>query len=142
MSAIGKSHRGSIEQRVELWRQRFREFSSRSCTVEQFCKQLGVTVATFYYWRKKLAEIDTASQEVDNHHKTKPHGTRGTLEAHALAGNFVPVRITRANTNDGLVIVRLPSGAEVHIPTNASDVIATVVTQVSNLGDASAIEVM
>ncbi len=47
-----------VEARLELWRKRFREFASGSCTVDQFCKQVGVSTATFYYWRSKLVHFD------------------------------------------------------------------------------------
>ena len=44
MGIKGRSNQGPLEARMELWRKRFREFSSGRWTVEQFCKQVGVTV--------------------------------------------------------------------------------------------------
>lgn len=58
MGTNARSNRGPIEARLKVWRNRFREFSAGGSTVEQFCRQVGVTAATFYYWKKKLADAD------------------------------------------------------------------------------------
>ncbi len=54
MGVNGRAIGRPVEARLELWRKRFQDFAAATCTVEQFCKQVGVTAATFYYWRKKL----------------------------------------------------------------------------------------
>jgi hypothetical protein len=51
------------------------------------------------------------------------------------------VRIARAAVANGDVVIRLPSGAQVQIPTSASEVIATVIAQVYGLSDRATTEV-
>ncbi len=45
MGTNGSSNGRSLESRLQLWRKRFQEFSSESCTVEHFCKRVGITAA-------------------------------------------------------------------------------------------------
>jgi hypothetical protein len=37
------------------WRLRLREFDRGNATVVEFCRRVGVSIATFYLWRRKLA---------------------------------------------------------------------------------------
>ena len=142
MGIKGRLNQGPLEARMELWRKRFREFSSGRWTVEQFCKQVGVTSATFYYWKKKLAEADHVTpasfRPVSDHRVSVSRKNRKGEDA---PGRFMPVRIARAAVVSGDVVIRLPSGAQVQIPTSASEVIATVIAQVYGLSDRATTEV-
>ena len=48
--------RGIDVARQEVWRRRLERFSSWSGTVAEFCRREGVTQASFYLWRKRLAQ--------------------------------------------------------------------------------------
>lgn len=37
------------------WRQRLERFGSSNVSVARFCRREGISVASFYHWRKKLA---------------------------------------------------------------------------------------
>ena len=46
---------------IASWEQRLHEFSQSNLPVAGFCRQAGVSVATFYYWKRKLAPRSAAS---------------------------------------------------------------------------------
>ena len=48
------SHRVS-PVKTQQWKQRFDGYRTSSLTVAQFCKAEGVSVPSFYQWKKKLA---------------------------------------------------------------------------------------
>ena len=139
-----KSNGRSLESQLQLWRKRFQEYSSESCTVDQFCKQVGITPATFYYWRKKLADRDVVRPSSLRSASGRPDSissqSRPEVKAAAHFESFVPVRIARAVEVNSEVVVRLPSGAQVLIPTSAAEVISAVIAQVCRLNAAPLIE--
>jgi hypothetical protein len=92
------------------WRLRLREFDRGKDTVGEFCWRAGVSVATFYQWRRKLGSSTAAAAS------TASHGR-------AVKGlSFLPVEITaRAG-----IEVRLPSGARLTVPCHDHEVIRTV----------------
>ena len=142
MGTNGRSVGRPVETRLELWRERFRAFSSGTCTVDQFCRRLGVTSATFYYWRKKLGDYNEPRSSSVWSESSRPNAmVRQLRDVAAQSGSFVPVRMASAVAS-GDVVVRLPSGAEVLIPANASEVIATIIAQVCDLNTATSIEAM
>jgi len=46
---------------VASWQQRLHDFSQSDLPVAAFCQQAGVSVATFYYWKRKLAPRSEAA---------------------------------------------------------------------------------
>jgi transposase-like protein len=90
------------------WRLRLREFDRGNATVAEFCRRTGVSVATFYQWRRKLEPSAAPS--------TAPCGR-------AVKGlSFLPVEITGGAS----VEVLLPSGARVTVPCHDQEAIRTV----------------
>ena len=71
------------------WHRQISRQQSANLSVAEFCRQLGISVTTFYYWkrrvRKSLAPPGLALAEHPSQHPTAPAGT-------ALA-NFMPVSI-------------------------------------------------
>ena len=49
-------HYGPLEQR-EWWRRQLFRRQSANLSVTEFCRQLGVSVTTFYYWKKETEAI-------------------------------------------------------------------------------------
>jgi len=41
--------------RALSWRERLRRYASSSLTVGEFCRREGVSVANFYYWRRRVS---------------------------------------------------------------------------------------
>jgi len=41
-------------QTADVWTERFGRFQATDMTVAQFCQSEGVSLAAYYYWRRKL----------------------------------------------------------------------------------------
>jgi len=52
--AFFQVHYGPLEQR-EWWRRQLSRRQSANLSVTEFCRQLGVSVTTFYYWKKETS---------------------------------------------------------------------------------------
>ena len=46
--------RGSDPAKVALWRERFEGLKNSELSVKEFCVKLGVSMPSFYAWRRKL----------------------------------------------------------------------------------------
>ena len=79
------------ESRIEWWRRLIVRQQSTPVPLTQFCRQMGINPRKFYYWRKRLREIDAASSG-------PPITTSGSLQsastaARDAAADFLPVSI-------------------------------------------------
>ncbi len=81
-------------EKVLVWQQRLARFQTAGLSVVRFCHQEGVSTATFYQWRKKLAQRKHAQAAPD---------------PSAFA------KVTLVATAD--VRVSLPGGTQLHVPT-------------------------
>jgi len=84
------------ESRIEWWRRLICRQQSTPVPLTQFCRQMGINPRKFYYWRKRLREMDAASSG-------PPIITSGSLRsastvAREAAVNFLPVSIIGRNT--------------------------------------------
>lgn len=48
--------------RLEFWRDLLRRQAASGMTVLAFCKREGVSTASFYHWRRRLAEEDRSRE--------------------------------------------------------------------------------
>lgn len=103
--------RGPDLSRREVWRRRLREFDRGAATVTAFCRRAGVSVASFYLWRRKLAAV------------ASPEAT--TPRVPATAVSFLPVEITQQAGNT--VEVLFPNGAWVLVPSGEREAIRVVI---------------
>ena len=78
--------RANHQSRVDWWRGQFQRQQKANLSVTEFCRQLGVSVTTFYYWKKRVHEAR--------------RGRRGRSAAgypsrrlHHPAASFVPISI-------------------------------------------------
>jgi hypothetical protein len=62
--------RNSVDATRKAWRNRFQRFAKSGLPVARFCSREGVSVASFYYWRKKV---------VPNGARRRPAGRRGAF---------------------------------------------------------------
>jgi hypothetical protein len=93
-----------------VWRERFERFAVEQGSVAEFCRREGVSLPSFYRWRKMLA---TGSAR---------RGTRPQREP-----RFLPVEIPVSLLTTG-VRMELPGGAVVCFPPDvAQDVLATAI---------------
>ena len=93
--------RGPDLARRELWRRRLRDFDRGTATVAEFCRRVGVSDATFYQWRRKLA---SPAAEPSSPARSVP------------ALSFLPIEITGQDDPSVRIEVVFPNGIRVLVP--------------------------
>ena len=89
---------GSVDSKKwAAWRQRLERFGRSGLPVTRFCAAEGVSLASFYLWRKKLASEKREAQ---------PQATAGEGQA------FSPVTLVGTST----LVVELPGGTRLQVP--------------------------
>jgi len=86
----------SDSRKVREWELRMARLEESRLSVAGFCRQEGVSAASFYHWRKKFQRAAAASAEADKR------------------SAFTPVRLVGGAS----VTARLPGGTQVEIPTS------------------------
>jgi hypothetical protein len=98
---VGTGLRTNHQSRVDWWRAQLQRQRRAKLSVTEFCRQLGVSVTTFYYWKKRVHEAPPllcGQVPVQN----SPH--RLTTSAGAAPSNFVPVSILEPSAGTQLEI--------------------------------------
>lgn len=91
------------------WVARLQEYESSGLTVAEFCGWLGVSVATFYNWRRRLA---------DESGSLGRQSTRGVAPSTDAAA-FLPVRVItppRSAPSLPSIEIQLPNGVRILVP--------------------------
>ena len=83
----GTGPRTNHQSRVDWWREQFQRQRKANLTVTDFCRQLGVSVTTFYYWKKRVHEAPPRQPA------GRSPAVRPSRHAGPPAANFVPVSI-------------------------------------------------
>ena len=83
MVALGRP--SSRQERREWWRRQLALQQSANRSVADFCRQLGVSVKTFYQWKKRLGEAPS--------HSPEQVAAEPTSRSTTTAANFVPVSL-------------------------------------------------
>ncbi len=96
--------RGPDLARWELWRRRLRDFDRGTATVAEFCRREGVSDASFYQWRRKLASLGAEPDRPD----------RTAEKVSALS--FLPIEITGQDNPSVRIEVVFPNGTRVLVP--------------------------
>lgn len=92
------------------WRLRLREFDRGNATVVEFCRRVGVSVAMFYQWRRKLGP------------SAAPDASAASRRRRSEGLSFLPVEIGGGAS----IEVLLSSGARVTVPCHEQEAIRTV----------------
>ena len=92
------------------WRRRWERFEGSSVTVAEFCRREGVSSATFYQWRKRLARGATAAEEATT--RGSAAATRREAGQPGGPAAFVELTLTPA----AIVELELPNGVRVRVP--------------------------
>ena len=93
--------RGPDAVKLELWRRRLAEFERGAETVAAFCQRVGVSAATFYGWRRKVAQSPGGGQASHGTHVVPPL-------------SFLPVQVTGQPRS--VIEVELAGGVRVLVP--------------------------
>jgi len=93
--------RTNHQSRIDWWRGQFQRQQKANLSVTELCRQLGVSITTFYYWRKRVQEV----MPIDLDQVPDESFSRYTATAaSAAAPNFVPVSILDPSTGSQLEI--------------------------------------
>ena len=88
---VGSRKSTSRDQRREWWRRQLSRQQSTTLSVSEFCRQLGVSVTTFYYWKKRVDEVPlNAAGQVP---AERPSHLITASAGPASSPNFMPVSI-------------------------------------------------
>lgn len=138
--------RGQDLVKWEVWRRRLRAFDREDTPVSRFCQREGVSVATFYLWRRKLAvEASTASllgatakaqlgapssvrSQRSAVQQARNSGVLKSRRRKAAGVGFVPVSITSQSSLE----VWLPGGTRLLVPCHDREVIHTVIAALTH----------
>jgi hypothetical protein len=105
----------SDSPKAVAWRRRVRRYGSSGLTVVRFCEEEGVSTASFYRWRNRLAEQELPTRNAD----ARRWATTGGEETPV----FQPVRVRRAETP---ISIQLPGGVRVEVPAENLDAVRAV----------------
>ena len=95
------------------WCERLQRFAECGVTIAAFCEREGVSVPSFYQWRRKLAAAGNARQ-------------RKSGAARSAAGEvrFLPIEIAGGTSS---VEVLLPGGAKLLVPSHEHEALRTII---------------
>lgn len=110
------------------WRKRFAAFDRQALSVEDFCWREGVSVASFYQWRRKLRGASERSSVKSGRRKT-------AACAPAMSSAFLPIEITGLSATANCVEVLFPGGPRLRIPCHESQAIRTVIAALTGMAD-------
>jgi len=78
--------------RIEEWTKLLQEADESRLTRKEWCKQNGITLRKFYYWQKRIRELqDAGAEETD--HPTSRVGTFCELDLSAVLADEASTQI-------------------------------------------------
>ena len=102
--------RSSDPTKVAAWRRRLQRFARSGLAVARFCVKERVSIASFYYWRKKL-------------------GPRGRPQpVPECNGAFQQMTVVPAAVG---ISIRLPGGAQIDVGSERPDTVRAVIAEVA-----------
>jgi transposase len=102
---------GSARDRAAVWGERLRRYERSGLTVAAFCQREGVSVPSFYQWRRRLTE--TSGRQA----KAAPRL--------AASPAFQPVLLS----GGGIVNIELPSGVRLELPAQQVQLVRAVMAE-------------
>lgn len=102
--------RGPDAAKLELWRGRLAELERGSETVAAFCERMGVSPATFYLWRRRVAELSAKRNGPKSPKRRTPRSDKSLVPPLS----FLPVQVT--GQSPSVIEVLLTDGTRVFVP--------------------------
>ncbi len=111
--------RGSNPAKVQQWTDRLARFQKSNLKVPAFCRNEGVSVPSFYQWKKRLASKTIASENKRGGGKIPSISDPAHQHAKTTAGPaFQSVEIlptAAGQANPSVTTIRLPHGIEIEL---------------------------
>ena len=101
---------------AKVWRERLQRFGTLEMKVKEFCAGEGVSVASFYAWRRKLAK---PAADRDGQKDGEP-----SYPSERTSPVFTPVVV---NPLPATVSIRLLSGVQIDVPSENLAAVRTVI---------------
>ncbi|MEX0586557.1 MAG: transposase [Pirellulales bacterium] len=98
-----------------LWQVRLRRYERSGLTVAEFCGREGISTASFYQWRRRLAETHAAARQQPSA-PTPPAAALPAFQQVTLAGG-------------GVVAVEFSRGVRMELPAHALPLVRAVVAE-------------
>ena len=124
-----------------LWQERIRRFRRSGQTVAGFCAAEGVSTASFYQWRRRLAQrrptrSDAASRRTASSRRgvVSTSGRRASVRdgevPSDVAGRTSAFQTVRVRAVVSAISVHLPGGARIDVPAEQLDALRAVVEEI------------
>jgi hypothetical protein len=98
----GTRPRTNYQSRLDWWRGQFQRHQKANLSVALFCRQLGVSVVTFYYWKRRVHEAESGT---DSSRVTPGQRSRNPItSANGAVPDFVPVSVLDSGASTVLEI--------------------------------------
>jgi hypothetical protein len=110
--------RGSDSAKVSVWRERLERFGKSEVKVKPFCAGEGVSVASFYDWRRKLEESSAGHDDQEDCDLEPSHPSGHTSRV------FAPIVVSPVPMP---VSIRLPDGVQIDVPSENLAAVRTVI---------------
>jgi hypothetical protein len=132
--------RGGDPGKRRVWAERFRRHARSGLSVAEFCEWEGVSIATFYNWRKKLTG-DHPKRSLNGSIRNPKSGSGSDVPLDR--NSFLPVRVTPSfgATSNGpcgvpessRIEIRLANGVCIFVPGTDSGSLNAVINVVGRL---------
>ena len=105
-----------------VWRERFQRYSRSGLAVARFCSDEGVSVASFYYWRKKLGAAALRQQS--------PAQRKGASASSSVPSElFKPVTVVTSQNCS--VTIELAGGTRIQVPAEQIEALRAAIAEVA-----------
>lgn len=114
-----------MSEREQVWRERIEWQQWSGLTVAECCEEAGVSVASFYRWKKLLTEPPDRRRA----RSTRRTEVQTSVSKEKRSTQFVPIALrnfsasssfpqTIASVNGSIVRIELPNGVVIHVSAN------------------------
>ena len=121
--------RGSNSLKVQQWTDRLIRFRKSSLSVKRFCKNEGVSTASFYQWRRRLGSSHANAQDGNSSQDGSSKGFRTVR----LTGNATRRHAEHPPVSDATLTIDLPGGIQIHVAAHR-ETIQTVFRELLDAG--------
>ena len=103
-------------ERWQSWREVIRRQEASGLSVAAFCREQQVAPASFFAWRKKLAEADQQDGSAAPAQDASGSPERDAVASHAARAQFVPIELSAGTPSPANFEIVDPDGYRVVVP--------------------------
>jgi hypothetical protein len=122
--------RTSDSRKAGAWQTRMGRFARSGLTVARFCEQEGVSTASFYGWRRRLADDRVQRHGDGGQRRASPQAVNTPLAVE----NAAPFQVVRVTPSVATLSIHLPGGARLEVPTGNRDTVRDILRELTRPG--------